>query len=157
MVGVENETYDWVYSSHCLEDLSEPSVGIKNWWRLVKPDGYLIIFVPHRDLLEHKKTLPACTNINHQWYFLPDRHDPPVTLGLLLFIQENLNDYELIYIKKCDENYSCEFIPDNRFEGGFLSYVLGEQSIELVIRKNGTSTIYLETYNGQGGKIPYDR
>lgn len=30
MEGVEDETYDFVHSSHCLEHLEEPETGLKN-------------------------------------------------------------------------------------------------------------------------------
>jgi len=59
--GVADETYDFVYSSHTIEHLPDPSEDIKNWFRVLKPDGYLIIYFPHRDLYE-KKQLPLRFN-----------------------------------------------------------------------------------------------
>ena len=46
MSGVDAETFDFVHSSQCLEHLQSPEEGLKNWLRIVKPGGHLIITVP---------------------------------------------------------------------------------------------------------------
>jgi SAM-dependent methyltransferase len=137
MKGIPDNTYDFVYSSHCLEDLEKPDVAIKNWWRILRDDGYLIIFVPHRDLFELRRTLPSAGNANHKWFFVIDKNEPPVTIGLIPFIIDNLTDYDIIYVKKCDDNYSY-YIKDNRYV-----IAAGEFSIEAVIRK-GNKTKFID-------------
>ena len=52
---IEDESFDFVYSSHTIEHLPDPSEGIKNWFRVLKSGGYLIIYLPHRDLYEKKE------------------------------------------------------------------------------------------------------
>jgi SAM-dependent methyltransferase len=132
MNGVPDGKYDFVYSSHCLEDLKDPIEGIKNWWRILKRGGYLLLYLPHRDLFEHRKVLPSMGNKNHHWYFVIDKDEPPVTLGLVPFIVYNLTDYDIVYVKKCDEGYNYKIVENN----GFTSVIAnGEFSIEAVIRK----------------------
>lgn len=80
---IEDSTYDYVYSSHCLEHLYNPVIAIFNWWRILKPNGYLIITVPDRDLYEKRKTLPSFWNKDHKNFYLMDSHEPPCTLGLI--------------------------------------------------------------------------
>lgn len=41
--------FDWVYSSHTLEDQEDTVDTLREWWRLVKPGGYLILYLPHKD------------------------------------------------------------------------------------------------------------
>lgn len=125
---IKNSSYDFVYSSHTIEHLPNPSEAIKNWFRIVKPGGYLIIYLPHRDLYEKKKTLPSKFNPTHLHFFLPDKNEEPDTLGILPLIERSLKDYNLIYIKVCDEGFS---ILDP------LIHSNGEYSIEVVLRKNG--------------------
>jgi predicted SAM-dependent methyltransferase len=36
------ESYDTVYSSHCLEHMIDPVKALNEWWRLVKPGGYMV-------------------------------------------------------------------------------------------------------------------
>src|SRR5688500_12829274 len=69
--GIADNTYDFVYSSHCLEHLQYPHDAVLNWFRVVKPGGYLIICVPHRDLYEKKRLLPSIWNAEHCSFWLP--------------------------------------------------------------------------------------
>jgi len=45
-----SQTMDFVYSSHLLEHMVDPKACLKEWYRLVKPGGYLILYLPHEDL-----------------------------------------------------------------------------------------------------------
>lgn len=41
---------DFVYSSHLLEHLVDPAAALKEWWRVLKIHGYLVMYLPHEDL-----------------------------------------------------------------------------------------------------------
>jgi len=41
-----DESFDYVYSSHTLEDLPYPESVLREWWRLIKPGGNLILYLP---------------------------------------------------------------------------------------------------------------
>lgn len=58
MQGVENESFDCVYSSHCLEHIRNPWTAAERWWRLVKPGGHLVIVVPDEELYERMEWPP---------------------------------------------------------------------------------------------------
>ena len=49
---VEPESFDSVYSSHCLEHMRDAGAAISQWWEIVQPGGYMIIIVPDEDLYE---------------------------------------------------------------------------------------------------------
>ena len=68
MESVNSETYDFVHSSHCLEHLQDPIEGIKNWFRILKPGGHLIVTVPEEDLYE-QGIFPSTFNLDHKWTF----------------------------------------------------------------------------------------
>lgn len=124
--NIRDNSYDFVYSSHTIEHLPNPSVAVKNWFRVLRPNGFLIIYAPHRDLYEKKKSLPSRFNPTHLHFFLPDRDEEPDTLGMLPLIERSLNNYELIYIKVCDEGFSTT---------NPLIHSDGEYSIEVVLKK----------------------
>ena len=126
MQGVEDDSFDWVYSSHCLEHIVDTTQALKNWWRILKPNGFLILLLPHRDLYEKRKKLPSRWNPDHKHLFLPDKDDHPDTLGILPLINEVLTNFEVIYCKTCDEGHS---ITDP------TKHSDGEYSIEIVVRK----------------------
>ena len=46
MAGVADESFDFVYSHHCLEHMRDPLEALLNWWRILKPGGYLLVTVP---------------------------------------------------------------------------------------------------------------
>jgi len=125
--NIPDNKFDFVYSSHTLEHLNDPEEALRNWWRVLKPGGYLIIYIPHRDLYEKKKKLPSQFNANHTHFFLIDEEDLPGTLSLRKLINENLFLYEIVYIKECSEGYK---------SNGTDKHSSGEYSIEAVIRKN---------------------
>lgn len=62
------EQFDFVYSSHCLEHMHDPRMTILDWWRLVKPGGYLFILVPDEDLYE-QGVFPSRFNEDHKATF----------------------------------------------------------------------------------------
>ena len=47
---VGTESLDWVYSSHLLEHMEKPEKALKEWWRLVKQNGFLILYTPSDEL-----------------------------------------------------------------------------------------------------------
>jgi len=65
MSGVEEETYDFAYSSHCLEHLECVEIALYNWSRILKKDGYLYFTVPEYVLYE-KMTFPSVYNCDHK-------------------------------------------------------------------------------------------
>ena len=83
LAAVEDGAYDFLFASHILEHLEHPELALRNWVRVVKPGGVLLIAVPHRDLYEKKKRLPSQWNPNHKRCYLPEEDEPPDTVGLL--------------------------------------------------------------------------
>lgn len=125
--GLDDASFDFVYSSHLLEHLPDTELTLQNWWRVIKPGGYLILYIPHRDLYEKKTELPSRFNPDHEHFFLPDRDEPPHTLGVEPLIKRVLPDAEVIYSRTCDEGY---VNPGDELPSQ------GEYSIELVARKS---------------------
>jgi len=125
--GINDNYFDFVYSSHTLEHMVDAGIALKNWYRVVKPGGYLVLSIPHRDLYEKKRNLPSRFNDNHLHFFLPYKNDPPDTIGVEELIKTTLSDFEIIYLKECSENHT---ITDP------MKHSDGEYSIEVVIRKN---------------------
>ncbi|MFA5969783.1 MAG: methyltransferase domain-containing protein [Sphingomonas sp.] len=68
MNGIDDNSVDFVHSSHCLEHLIDPVEGLKNWLRVVKPGGHIIVTVPDEDLYE-QGIFPSTFNHDHKWTF----------------------------------------------------------------------------------------
>lgn len=125
--GVEDNSFDYVYSSHTLEHVDNAEITLQNWWRVLKPGGYLILYIPHRDLYEKRKNLPSIFNPTHQRFFLINENDPPDTVGIIPLLNNTIDNFELIYAKECNEGHT---ITDPSLHSD------GEYSIEVVIKKN---------------------
>lgn len=68
LTTVEDETFNCVYSSHCLEHLSDPITALKNWVRVTRSPGFLYIVVPDFTLYE-KERWPSIQSGEHLFSF----------------------------------------------------------------------------------------
>jgi SAM-dependent methyltransferase len=46
--NIKKESYDLILSSHSLEHLANPLKALFEWYRVLKPDGYILIVVPDK-------------------------------------------------------------------------------------------------------------
>lgn len=102
----EDQSQDAIYNSHTLEHIRDVSVTLKEWFRVLKVGGYLIIAVPHYQLYEKKRSLPSRYNGDHKRMYhagslLNELHDHlPFGEWRLRYCQDN--DYEFDYSLPCD-------------------------------------------------------
>lgn len=129
--GLAPESFDWVYSSHCLEDLPHPEAALRRWWEVLKPGGHLLLMVPDEDLYE-QGGWPSRFNGDHRWTFTAHktRSWSPVSRNLIDLVRE-LPDHELLWLRRCDDGYD----PG----GGVWDRTHGpaEAALEVMVRKVG--------------------
>lgn len=131
MVGVPDDHYDTVHSSHCLEHLNDAAEGLLNWYRILKPGGYLIITVPDEDLYE-QGNFPSIFNKDHKWTFTINK--------LKSWSQKSINILDLVRV--LPEMASIEKIQlvDFGYRHNFPQYdqtltPFTESAIELIVKK----------------------
>lgn len=61
-----DKKYDYIFSSHCLEHLTDPVKALEHWKGHIKPGGVLFLYLPHPDMAywrpqHNRKHL-------HSWY-----------------------------------------------------------------------------------------
>jgi len=66
--GVPDASFDFVYSSHCLEHMRSVEETLTHWLRVLKPGGALYVVVPEYILYE-KMVWPSRFNIDHKQSF----------------------------------------------------------------------------------------
>ncbi|WP_345817790.1 methyltransferase domain-containing protein (plasmid) [Paraburkholderia sp. PREW-6R] len=81
MAGVQDESFDFVHSSHCLEHLEDPREALRHWLRILKPGGFLIVTVPDEDLYE-RGHWPSWFNATHKWSFTVYKPQSPLPRSL---------------------------------------------------------------------------
>ena len=45
-----DDSLDFVFSSHFLEHVEDYITTLWEWWRVIKPGGHLVLYLPHKDL-----------------------------------------------------------------------------------------------------------
>ena len=132
-----DHSQDAVYSSHCLEHILDYRSALREWYRVLKIGGYLVIAVPHHFLYERRRQLPSHWNRDHKRFYTPG--------NLLREIEDALepNTYRVRHLADNDFGFDYSIPPR---EGA-----VGCQEIELVLEKlkkpfwdleDGTSRIY---------------
>lgn len=60
---------DWVFSSHLLEHIQDTGAALREWWRVIKPGGFLILYLPHKEFYPNCGT--EGSNPDHKHDFMP--------------------------------------------------------------------------------------
>lgn len=119
----KDESQDYVFSSHCLEHITDYKYAIKEWFRVLKIGGHLVITVPHKFLYEKKENLPSRWNLDHKRFYTPS--------SLLEEIEDSIeypsNRYRVVHVRDNDDNFDYTIPPENHSGGAY--------EIELVIKK----------------------
>ena len=141
---IGDSDYDFVHSSHCLEHLEDPSIGIRNWFRILKPGGHLIVTVPDEDMYEQGQ-FPSTWNGDHKFTFTISKSNSwsPKSINILDLISKLGKELELIKLHKLDESFRYT-LP--RFDQTLTP--IGECGIEIIMRKRTKKEIQ------DGGRLP---
>lgn len=129
--GVADGSFDFVHSSHCLEHLVDPAEGLRNWLRVVRDGGYVVITVPDEDLYE-QGVFPSTFNRDHKWTFTiyKTKSWSDRSINLLDMVYELGPSAEVVKLEQLSATYRFE-LP--RFDQTLTP--VAECGIELVIRK----------------------
>jgi ubiquinone/menaquinone biosynthesis C-methylase UbiE len=63
----ESNTLDYVFSSHCLEDADDTKEWLREWLRVIRPGGNLVLFLPDQQAyVAHCKASNSLPNQAHK-------------------------------------------------------------------------------------------
>lgn len=97
---------DYVYSSHLLEDFEDTRTVLREWARVLRPGGHLVLYLPYE-----KAYRAHCDHLGQQrnaWHKHPD--------------------FDAGHVKRCAEGLGLTPVHE--------SGLVGEYSFELVFRKD---------------------
>jgi len=73
---IEDAAYDFVLSSHCIEHLANPLQGLREWIRVLKTDGLLVLLVPHKDgTFDHRRPITSMEHLLQDFAAGATEHD----------------------------------------------------------------------------------
>jgi putative FmdB family regulatory protein len=127
MQGVGDCEYDFINSSHCLEHLKDPYISLKNWLRILKVGGYMLITIPDADLYE-QGIWPSNKNSDHKFRFSLNYNYNYVIVQELL--KEFRDSIKILKLELVDGGYNYDIRGWDQTLG-FLS----ESAIEIIIQK----------------------
>jgi SAM-dependent methyltransferase len=116
-----NDSQDAVYASHTLEHVPDFLAAIREWHRVTKVGGYIVVMVPNAHLYERRRRPPSRWNEGHLRMY--------TVASLLAEFEAALppNSYRVRHLLEDDRNFGYEDPPDQHAHGGY--------EIELVVQK----------------------
>ena len=136
-----SDTFDFIFSSHYLEHVKNPLGVLQEWWRVIRPGGNLVLYLPHADLYPRMGHEGA--NPDHKSDFTPE---------MILEMMGEFASFEILVNETHAENdeYSFELVfkklssvpglkVDNR------SLPAPDQKKALVIRYGGIGDAIIAT------------
>ena len=94
---------DYVYSSHLLEDFPETENVLREWLRVLKPGGYLVLYCPDEsEYRRHCKQTGQSYNQNHKI--------KSFSLSYVLEVLKKIGVFEVVHSNAHCEIYSFELV-----------------------------------------------
>lgn len=114
-------SFDAIYSSHCFEHIGDWLGVLRDWYRLLRVGGFLVIVVPHQLLFERKRQLPSPINPDHKRFY--------TARSLLGEVEAALpeNGYRIRHLVENDAGFDYRIMPYQGTDGCY--------EIELVLEK----------------------
>lgn len=131
--GVEDNTFDFVHSSHCLEHMIDPKIAFENWIRVIKPGGHIITTVPDEDLYE-MGVFPSKFNPDHKWTMTiyKEKSWSQKSINILGLIVAFAQQIKPIKIELIEEFYRPHFVEQGLDQ---TATPVAECCIEFIVRK----------------------
>jgi len=128
--NLDDDSFDFVYSSHCLEHMDDPYSAFGHWIRVCKPGGYVFTSVPH-EILYEKCMWPSKFAPHYSSWTLEWESDLPKSVNVNNFIKKFEDDglIEKVLAETELENFS--------FRNFYQDQTLGMAvcQIDFVVRK----------------------
>lgn len=126
-----DDRFDFLHSSHCLEHVRDPREALRNWVRVVRPGGHLVVLVPDEDLYE-QGVWPSTFNRYHLHTFTvcKGRSWSPASVNLTDLFAVVADRAEVLRLEVLHQTFQ----PGGGRRDQTLSPI-GECAIEFVLRK----------------------
>lgn len=92
--GIDDGKYDFLLSSHMIEHTANPIKALKEWLRVIKVDGHMVLVIPHKDgTFDHRR---PTTTIDH----------------LIDDFENNMDEYDLSHLEEILNLHDLKLDPD---------------------------------------------
>jgi SAM-dependent methyltransferase len=134
---VPDGSYDALLASHVLEHLANPLGALREWTRVVRPGGHVLLIVPHRDgTFDHRRPVTTLAHLRSD----AERRTPEDDLSHLPEIL-SLHDLERdpgapdreTFEQRCRENPATRAMHHHVFVTRSVAEVCAEVGLEVVL------------------------
>lgn len=126
---------DFVFSSHLLEHIVNTEAALKEWFRVIKPSGNLVLYLPHKDFYPNVGQPGA--NPDHKHDFLPSD---------IIEVMEKVGGWDLLVNEERNEGIEYSFLQVYRKRSD-------EQQNLSYLKPKPTKTACVVRYGGFGDQI----
>lgn len=132
MNGVDDEKYDFIHSSHCLEHVRDPKETLGNWIRICKSGGHLVLVIPDEDLYE-QGVFPSTFNGTHLWTYTIKKKTSWCDKSINVFdlLSNFVDDVKILKVELLDATF--RYSSTHRYDQTFRSF--GDCAIEIILKK----------------------
>tara|TARA_R110002049_G_scaffold7179_4_gene42629 strand:+ start:2994 stop:3581 length:588 start_codon:yes stop_codon:yes gene_type:complete len=130
MESVADEAFDFVHSSHCLEHLVDPKEALKNWWRILKPRGHLVVVIPDEDLYEQGEFPSFNRTHRHTFTINKQRSWCADSLNLIDLLKGFSSEARILKIELLDASFRYQLERQDQ-----TRTPIGESAIEFIVQK----------------------
>lgn len=116
-----DQSQDGVFSCHCLEHVGDIQATLRDWMRVLRIGGHLVVIVPHQHLYEKRRALPSRWNADHKRFLTPAKLLAEVEAAL------PVNSYRIRHLVDNDFNFDYQLGPESHSSGNY--------EIEMVLEK----------------------
>lgn len=102
----EDNQFDYVFSAHVLEDIEDTEDTLKEWLRVLKKSGSLILYLPHKDY--YPNIGQEGSNPAHKHDFLPND---------ILLVLKRICSFDLHVLEERNQNDEYSFLIVARITG----------------------------------------
>lgn len=145
LATIADDSMDFVHSSHCLEHMLDPMEALRNWLRVLKPGGHLIVTVPDEDLYE-QGVFPSTWNRDHKWTFTLHKITSwsSKSINIIELLPQFSAIAQTVKVELLDATF--QFDHPQRYDQTLSS--IGECAVEFIMRKLPQKEI------AQRGRLP---
>jgi SAM-dependent methyltransferase len=93
LITIKNESYDFLLSCHSLEHIANPLKALKDWSRIIKPGGLMMLILPDKQYTFDRKR--EFTEFSH----------------ILADYNSNILEDDLTHVNEIVENHDLNFDP----------------------------------------------
>lgn len=138
---ISSEKYDFLISSHCLEHIANPIRALKEWLRIIKPQGIIALVLPHKALtFDHKR---PDTTLEH----LQADFERNVPESDLTHLEETLNLHDIRFDLGLSGPLQLKERCSNNIETRYLHHhVFTEELVKALFKHLNITTIHVAVF-----------